>query len=694
MRELQRTALAREQQPRLEQLVEQRLDLGGRAAGDARQQLGVDHQPEHGGDRQQLVGLRAQPRQPRADRVPDALRHRGVVVGQPAQDLLDEERVAAGARVHGAGHAGGGLGAEPGGRELADLAGREPAQADPLGAAVAPQVRQRGGERRAAPDLRVAVGAEDEERRRPAAAQDEREQEQRRPVGPVQVVEDQHQRPPLGDAGQHVVDRREQPVPGARIVVRAAARAAEQAIELARARERARRRRPDVPQHVRERLERGERVLGAAAGQHDRVAGFAREPQREPRLADAGLAGQEQQPPGAAIANEAPRLAQPRQLAGAADEQLLALEHGGRSDRRRRAIRPGRAQAVFVLAPQLEHPLVVHPLQELAVAQGGGVVDAAGLEQGGGLAQVDPGAVERDGLARRDEADGLGPERPPQLAQRGPQAGASALVEHVRPEPGGQLAARVRAGVRGQVGEQRPGAARRRQRDLAAVRLERQAPGEAHPEHRGNPIPGGAVGERQLRRYGERGSRPRRSSVAPSPPNIGRQRRHGRSRRGPRAAVRGALASRISTRRRHGGPPRPASPPLTPPQLTFVCAAFTLGERCENGRRGDSRHDRAPDPRRPPDRRGRRPVGVRRLPAVDPARAARRGDQRLAARGLGLLPRAVRPGRRARRRRRPARRPVRERPAAVDRVARAGGRRRGHGARRGLADRDPRAHRR
>ena len=134
--------------------------------------------------------------------------------------------------------------------------------------------------------------------------------------------------------------------------------------------------------------------------------------------------------------------------------------------------------------------------------------------------------------------------------------------------------------------------------------------------------------------------------------------------------------------------------PLTPPQLTFVCAAFTLGERCENGRRGDSRHDRAPDPRRPPDRRGRRPVGVRRLPAVDPARAARQGDQRLAARGLGLLPRAVRPGRRARRRRRPARRPVRERPAAVDRVARPGGRRRGHGARRGLADRDPRADRR
>ena len=173
VRELERTALAREQQPRVEQLVEQRLDLGGRAAGDGRQQLGVDHLPEHGGDRQQLVGLRAQPREPRADGVPDALRHRGVVVGQPAQDLLDEEGVAAGARVHGAGHAGGRLGAEPGGRELADLAGREPAQADPLGAAVAPQVGQRGGERRAAPDLRVAVGAEDEQRRRPAAAQDE-----------------------------------------------------------------------------------------------------------------------------------------------------------------------------------------------------------------------------------------------------------------------------------------------------------------------------------------------------------------------------------------------------------------------------------------------------------------------------------------------------------------------------------------
>ena len=60
----------------------------------------------------------------------------------------------------------------------------------------------------------------------------------------------------------------------------------------------------------------------------------------------------------------------------------------------------------------------------------------AGAERPLELARVDgePVAVQRDGVARGDDVAGGRPERAPQLGQRGAQARARRLVEHVRPE--------------------------------------------------------------------------------------------------------------------------------------------------------------------------------------------------------------------------------------------------------------------
>ena len=81
---------------------------------------------------------------------------------------------------------------------------------------------------------------------------------------------------------------------------------------------------------------------------------------------------------------------------------------------------------------------------------------------------------------------GRGPERAPQLGQRGAQAGAGGLVEDVGPEARGELGARVRAGVQREVGEHRTGAARRRRRELVAVDEERETAGESDFQHGAN----------------------------------------------------------------------------------------------------------------------------------------------------------------------------------------------------------------
>ena len=93
-------------------------------------------------------------------------------------------------------------------------------------------------------------------------------------------------------------------------------------------------------------------------------------------------------------------------------------------------------------------------------------------------------AVERDRVAGGYEFVGGGAERAAQLAQRGAQAGAGRLVEDVGPEAGGELGARVRAGVQREVGEHAAGPARRRRRRARHRRRRaRSPPPEPDPQH-------------------------------------------------------------------------------------------------------------------------------------------------------------------------------------------------------------------
>ena len=92
-----------------------------------------------------------------------------------------------------------------------------------------------------------------------------------------------------------------------------------------------------MAQCLRERLERRERLLRAAAEQDGGAVGERRggELVGEPGLADAGLAGQQHEPAVAVHLHTGPRRAQAVELGAAADERgrVGALERAGRRHR-------------------------------------------------------------------------------------------------------------------------------------------------------------------------------------------------------------------------------------------------------------------------------------------------------------------------------------------------------------------------
>ena len=144
-----------------------------------------------------------------------------------------------------------------------------------------------------------------------------------------------------------------------------------------------------------------------------------------------------------------------------------------------------RAEPVGVLLPGVVHPVVVEPGQQLARAGIDRLARAAGGEQRGERAHVDPQdllvARERDRVARRHEAGGARAERRAQLAERDAQARPRALVEHVGPEAAGDLPPRVLARMQREPCEQQPRTARagRRQREPAGFELQAAAEADA-----------------------------------------------------------------------------------------------------------------------------------------------------------------------------------------------------------------------
>ena len=212
------------QQPGAQDLVERRLGGVRLEPRGGLQRACVVLQAEDRGRGDQLVRLIAHARQPDADRVPDALRHHlRTGLGQLPEHLLDEERVAVGARVHARRDL---VAAQHGAGERRHVVERQSAQVDPVKRAAAPQLGQRGGERGVAAELGVAIGAEDEHRSGAARAQQEAREQQGPAIGPVEVVDHEQQRSARGEVGEGGVDGVEEAVPRADVARcrRAAAR--------------------------------------------------------------------------------------------------------------------------------------------------------------------------------------------------------------------------------------------------------------------------------------------------------------------------------------------------------------------------------------------------------------------------------------------------------------------------------------
>ena len=263
------------------------------------------------------------------------------------RQLANEERVAGGSLAERAD--GGGIRPRP--RQRLDDRGDgrlvEPVQGHPHDRPVAPDLGERRRERVARAELGVARAAEQEQRDALRPGRQAAQQQQRRPIGPVQVVQDQHERPhrrelleQLGDGVEH---------PGAvslRVGGRLAGAARRELPEAVREHVGDRERR----QRLREWLVRRRRLLLAAAVQHERAGLLdrVRELRQQPGLADARLAG-DQRDAALAAARARERLVQagdrrlpPREGATPSRSQALGQRQAGR----------GRRSRAELLAPQ------------------------------------------------------------------------------------------------------------------------------------------------------------------------------------------------------------------------------------------------------------------------------------------------------------------------------------------------------
>ena len=293
-----------------DRLVEKVAHGRGRLAGDPRQQGGAELRPGDGGRGHQGGARRAQPGQAPLDHLAhphrDPRRPAGLGSQQPGH-LLDEERVAAGPPPDAADQRLLGLAAEdgghqPGGLGLAERSkGQDGAPRDEAG--------EQGDERVALGLLEVAPGAEDQQAGGREPAGQEVQELERRGVRPLQVFQDDDQRPLLGGRQQHrgqlveqpELGRRGQLVPGRRPVGCRWQLGQEPGQRGGAGRE-ARR----SPADGHERPEDlhpgpvGRRALPwpAPAPHHPRAATLRRGRRRRDhrRLADAGLAGEQDQP--------------------------------------------------------------------------------------------------------------------------------------------------------------------------------------------------------------------------------------------------------------------------------------------------------------------------------------------------------------------------------------------------------------
>ena len=197
-----------EHDARAQGLLERLEQLLPRPARHRRERGEPEVAAEHGGGRERLDRRGRQPREAARDEVLDALGEARRLVGrlgEAAQHLLDEERVARGAALERAGELG--VADERGGLRLA-----EPGQRDALDDLLAAEVGEQARGRAAGLGLGVAQGDEHQQRRAVQAADDVAQEQQRRPPRPLEVLEHEQQRPRRRGLAEQRGDRLEQPV--------------------------------------------------------------------------------------------------------------------------------------------------------------------------------------------------------------------------------------------------------------------------------------------------------------------------------------------------------------------------------------------------------------------------------------------------------------------------------------------------
>lgn len=191
-------------------------------SGDGPQQWVLDGGASLGDEAHHALGGVGQHLDPHEQQVAQGFGEPGVAAARPAGDeLLDEEGVAVGAFEDGVDEALVGLGGEDPGELAAYLRPVEAGQLDPLDGTEAVQFGEEGPQRVAAVDVVRTVGGDDDETPAVQGAEEVGEEVPGGGVGPVQVLQDEHDGAVRGEPLQHPGRQLEQPG-GALLVVRAA----------------------------------------------------------------------------------------------------------------------------------------------------------------------------------------------------------------------------------------------------------------------------------------------------------------------------------------------------------------------------------------------------------------------------------------------------------------------------------------
>jgi hypothetical protein len=276
-------------------------------AGHRGQQGVLDPGPGRARRPQDVLGLLGEPPHRGQQQIAQRLGQLCVRLAGPAQQFLQEQRVALGAPVDLVGHRRCQFAPEDPRRELVGVPPVQPRQLYPLHPAEPAKPGQQRTQRMGAVQV---IGPEGHDDQHPVqhllAADEKRQQVAGRAVGPVRVLDDQHDRPLVGQALQQRENLLEQPGPGRAgigfLLHRAELRQQPGHLAGGVARQQAGHAvgaqvAHELPEH---RAERGERQpfgthVEARAGQHTGpgIGGACDEFAGQPGLPDAGLAADE-----------------------------------------------------------------------------------------------------------------------------------------------------------------------------------------------------------------------------------------------------------------------------------------------------------------------------------------------------------------------------------------------------------------